>query len=90
MPGQKGRHGELTARLLLFPERMDTTTREALARRLGRAELELQRAQREADGSPAARTRLDAARNEYRAAEHRAQQVLGARVALEVVEHLSA
>ncbi|NBD09247.1 hypothetical protein [Corallococcus silvisoli] len=65
---------------------MDKTTREALAQRLGQAEAALQQAQRKMDGSLTARTRLEMARTAYRAAEHQALQVLGARVALEVVE----
>lgn len=55
---------------------MTTTERVALAQRLGKAELELQRVMRTLDGSPEARTRLAKAREEHRAAEAQALAVL--------------
>ncbi|MBN9687108.1 MULTISPECIES: hypothetical protein [unclassified Corallococcus] len=55
---------------------MTTTERVALAQRLGEAELELQDAMRGLDGSPEARTRLAAAREEHQAAEAQALLVL--------------
>lgn len=57
-------------------------TRRALAERLGRVEVELQRAYARLEGSPEARTRLA----EYRLAEAAALQMLGARDALVLVE----
>ncbi|NNB89921.1 hypothetical protein [Corallococcus exiguus] len=77
------------ARLLLTAPGMTIPEREALAQRLGKAETELQRAQRDADGSPRARMRLARARTEYREAEHLTLRVLGARQALDLVEQLS-
>ncbi|RKH64101.1 hypothetical protein D7W81_19060 [Corallococcus aberystwythensis] len=76
------------ARLLLTAPGMTIPEREALAQRLGKAELELQRAQRESDGSAVARRRLANARVEYRNAEHHALEVLGALHALDRVEQL--
>ncbi|MCY1042678.1 hypothetical protein OV208_15240 [Corallococcus sp. bb12-1] len=68
---------------------MTIPKREALAQRLGQAELGLQKAMRGLDGSPTARTRLAKARIEYRAAEQEALRVLGAHQALEVIEQLA-
>lgn len=50
--------------------------KQKLAERLARAERDLQRAQRELDGSPGARMRLLAARVEAKAAEAAAHEVL--------------
>ncbi|WP_147449114.1 hypothetical protein [Corallococcus terminator] len=68
---------------------MTTTARQQLAARLGQAEAALQKAMREMDGSPAARTRLADSRSEYRAAEREALLVLGALEALAVVDALA-
>jgi hypothetical protein len=48
---------------------MDAMQREALAKRLEKAEMELRRAQAHMDGSHGARTRYSVAREEHRAAE---------------------
>jgi hypothetical protein len=61
---------------------MDMTKRRALAKRLGRAEVELQRAYAGLDGSTESRTRLALAKEECRAAESAAMQALGVRDAL--------
>lgn len=68
------------------PSAMSMKKRRALAERLGRAEVELQRAYATLDGSPEARTRLAEAKAEYRLAEAAALQMLGAREALVLVE----
>lgn len=68
------------------PLAMSMKKRRALAERLGRAEVELQRAYACLDGSPEARTRLAEAKAEYRLAEAAALQLLGAREALVLVE----
>ncbi|MBN8472300.1 hypothetical protein JYJ95_37845 [Corallococcus exiguus] len=60
---------------------MTTTERVALVQRLAEAELELQDAMRGLDGSPRARTRLAKAREEHRAAEAHAREVLAAQEA---------
>jgi len=65
---------------------MNMKMRKALAERLGRAEVELQRAYATLDGSPAARARLAEAKAEYRQAEAAALHTLGAREALVLVE----
>ncbi|MBZ4402410.1 hypothetical protein K8625_42640, partial [Myxococcus sp. AS-1-15] len=67
------------ARLVLTRQIMDDWSRRvALAQRLQAAESELQRAVAAQDGSPAARTRCDRARLEYRLAEAAALAELGA------------
>ncbi|SDF27792.1 hypothetical protein SAMN04488504_12760 [Myxococcus virescens] len=68
------------------PSAMSMKKRRALAERLGRAEVDLQRAHARLDGSPEARTRLAEAKAEYRLAEAAALQMLGAREALVPVE----
>lgn len=65
---------------------MDTMKRVALGARLGRAEVELEEASAKLDGSLESRTRLQRAKEEYRAAEAAVLEALGARAAVELVE----
>lgn len=65
---------------------MSMKKRRALAERLGRVEVELQRAYACLDRSLKARTRMAQAKLEYGAAEAAALMALGAREALVLVE----
>ncbi|WP_224249014.1 hypothetical protein [Hyalangium gracile] len=64
---------------------MDTTNSVALAKRLEEAEVAVQKAYTELDGSPASWTVLHSAKRAYREAEADAVVMLGAQVALELV-----
>lgn len=65
---------------------MDTMKRVALAQRLEEAEVAVQQAYADMDGSPASWTVLESARRTYREAEAEAVVTLGAQEALALVE----
>jgi hypothetical protein len=64
---------------------MNTTNSVALSKRLEDAEVAVQKAYAELDGSPRSWTVLDSAKRCYREAEADAVVMLGAQVALELV-----
>jgi hypothetical protein len=64
---------------------MDTTNSAALSKRLESAELAVDKAYAELDGSPRAWTVLHSAKHAYREAEADAVVMLGAQAALELI-----